>query len=317
MRIAGDKVHAERVIEVHYPYTGEIVATVPRASIDDVRRAIRIARDYKPRLTRHERFRILSRAGELIAQRKEAIARQITLESGLCLKDSLYEVGARQRRAAVLGAAGAGRRRPELLVRPHAPRQAAPRAHAARAAAGRDHRDHAVQPPAEPGDPQGGAGDRHQQPHGAQAEREDAAGRADAGRRAVRGRAAAADAVGDHRRAGRDRRRDADAPRRRPGHLHRRRDDRQAHRRARGLQAPDPRTRRQRPDRGDGRRRRQQGGRPRRQRLVQEQRPALHRGQAHLRAGAAGRRLHRGAAGARPRPGPTATRSTRPSTWAR
>jgi aldehyde dehydrogenase (NAD+) len=93
MRIAGDKVHAERVIAVHYPYTGEIVATVPRASIDDVRRAIRIARDYKPKLTRHERFRILSGAGELIAQRKEAIARQITLESGLCLKDSLYEVG--------------------------------------------------------------------------------------------------------------------------------------------------------------------------------------------------------------------------------
>lgn len=93
MRIAGELVYSERVIAVHYPYTGEIVATVPRASVDDVRRAIRLARDFKPRLTRHERFRILTRAGELIALRKEAIARQITLESGLCLKDSLYEVG--------------------------------------------------------------------------------------------------------------------------------------------------------------------------------------------------------------------------------
>lgn len=93
MRIAGDAVHSERVIAVHYPYTGEIVATVPRAGVDDVRRAIRIARDYRPRLTRHERYRILMRAGELIAQRKDAIARQITLESGLCLKDSTYEVG--------------------------------------------------------------------------------------------------------------------------------------------------------------------------------------------------------------------------------
>ncbi len=93
MRIAGDAVHSERVIAVHYPYTGEIVATVPRAGVDDVRRAIRIARDYKPKLTRHERYRILMRAGELIAQRKDAIARQITLESGLCLKDSTYEVG--------------------------------------------------------------------------------------------------------------------------------------------------------------------------------------------------------------------------------
>jgi phosphonoacetaldehyde dehydrogenase len=93
MRIAGDSVHRERVIAVHYPYSGETIATVPRASADDVRTAIRTARDYKPKLTRHERFRILSRAGELIAQRRETIAREITLESGLCLKDSLYEVG--------------------------------------------------------------------------------------------------------------------------------------------------------------------------------------------------------------------------------
>ena len=34
MRIAGDKVYTDRVIEVRYPYTGEVVATVPRASVD-------------------------------------------------------------------------------------------------------------------------------------------------------------------------------------------------------------------------------------------------------------------------------------------
>jgi phosphonoacetaldehyde dehydrogenase len=93
MRIAGDSVHTDRVIEVRYPYTGELVATVPKARVDDVRRAIRMAREYKPALTRHERFRILNTAGELIALRKAAIARQITLESGLCIKDTLYEVG--------------------------------------------------------------------------------------------------------------------------------------------------------------------------------------------------------------------------------
>ena len=93
MRIAGDAVQRDRVIAVHYPYTGEIVATVPKATVEDVQRAIRTAREYRPTLTRHERFRILTRAGELIAQRKDAIARQITLESGLCLKDTNYEVG--------------------------------------------------------------------------------------------------------------------------------------------------------------------------------------------------------------------------------
>ena len=93
MRIAGDKVQAERTIEVRYPWTGEVVATVPKATVEDVRRALRIARDYKPTLTRHERYRILMKAGEIIAARKDSIARGITLESGLCLKDTLYEVG--------------------------------------------------------------------------------------------------------------------------------------------------------------------------------------------------------------------------------
>ncbi len=96
MRIGGEKVHAssaERVIEVRYPYTGELVATVPKASVEDVRRALRIAYQYKPKLTRHERYKILMKAGEIIAARKEAMARLITLESGLCIKDTLYEVG--------------------------------------------------------------------------------------------------------------------------------------------------------------------------------------------------------------------------------
>ena len=93
MRIAGEKVHRDRVIEVRYPYSGEVVATVPKATVEDVRRAFRIAREYKPKLTRYERYRILMRAGEIIAARIGEIARSITLESGLCLKDSLYEVG--------------------------------------------------------------------------------------------------------------------------------------------------------------------------------------------------------------------------------
>ena len=93
MRIAGEKVQRERVIEVRYPYTGEVVATVPKATVEDVRRAFRIAREYKANLTRYERYKILMRAGEVIASRKDEIARLITLESGLCMKDSIYEVG--------------------------------------------------------------------------------------------------------------------------------------------------------------------------------------------------------------------------------
>jgi phosphonoacetaldehyde dehydrogenase len=93
LRIAGEKVARERVIEVRYPFTNEIIATVPKATVDDVRSAIALARRYKPTLTRFERYRILMKAGEIIAGRRDEIARLITLESGLCLKDTLYEVG--------------------------------------------------------------------------------------------------------------------------------------------------------------------------------------------------------------------------------
>ena len=93
LRIAGEKVAGDRHFEVRYPYTGEVVAVVPSASVADVRRAIDLGAKFRSSLTRHDRYRILMKAGEIIAQRRDEIARLITLESGLCLKDTLYEVG--------------------------------------------------------------------------------------------------------------------------------------------------------------------------------------------------------------------------------
>ena len=93
LRIAGEKVAGERHFEVRYPYTGEVVALVPSASVADVRRAIDVGAKFRSPLTRHDRYRILMKAGEIIARRRDEIARLITLESGLCLKDTLYEVG--------------------------------------------------------------------------------------------------------------------------------------------------------------------------------------------------------------------------------
>jgi aldehyde dehydrogenase (NAD+) len=93
LRIAGERVARERTFEVRYPFTGETIARVAKAEVDDVRRALKIAREFRSPLTRHDRYRILMRAGELIAARRDDIARAITLESGLCLKDTVYEVG--------------------------------------------------------------------------------------------------------------------------------------------------------------------------------------------------------------------------------
>jgi aldehyde dehydrogenase (NAD+) len=93
LRIAGEKVRRDRIIEVRHPYSGALIGTVPKASVDDVRRALRIARAYRPVLTRHARYQILMRAGVIIEGKREELARLITLESGLCLKDSQHEVG--------------------------------------------------------------------------------------------------------------------------------------------------------------------------------------------------------------------------------
>lgn len=93
LRIAGEKVTHDRVIEVRHPYSGALAGTVPKATVDDVKRALRIARSFRSPLTRHARHRILMQAGAIIAARREDLAQLITLESGLCLKDSRYEVG--------------------------------------------------------------------------------------------------------------------------------------------------------------------------------------------------------------------------------
>jgi aldehyde dehydrogenase (NAD+) len=93
MRIAGERVPGARTLEVLNPYTGDVVATVPRASVDDVRRAFSIARAYKSRLTRYERSEICRKAAQIIQSRAEPLSDLITAECGICKKDSLYEVG--------------------------------------------------------------------------------------------------------------------------------------------------------------------------------------------------------------------------------
>jgi aldehyde dehydrogenase (NAD+) len=93
LRIAGEKLARDRVIEVHHPYDGALIGTVPKASVEDVRRALTIARGFRATLTRHDRYRILMKAGAIVAARRPALEHLITLESGLSLKDSQYEVG--------------------------------------------------------------------------------------------------------------------------------------------------------------------------------------------------------------------------------
>jgi len=93
MRIAGQRVELDELIEVYNPYNNAVVGTVPAARAEHVRAAFAKAAAFKPKLTRYERQQILLRTAELLRDRKEDFARLITAESGLCWKDSLYEAG--------------------------------------------------------------------------------------------------------------------------------------------------------------------------------------------------------------------------------
>src|SRR5262245_8546273 len=93
MRVAGGPGTSDRQIDVYNPYTNEICGTVPKATVADVEKAFRVARAYKPELSRAARSEILRKTADLLVARRQEIAELITAESGLCLKDTIYEVG--------------------------------------------------------------------------------------------------------------------------------------------------------------------------------------------------------------------------------
>jgi phosphonoacetaldehyde dehydrogenase len=97
LRIAGTKVGADRtgtrVIEVRNPFTRELVGTVPKITLEELRAVFAQAHAYKPSLSRAERSNILDRAAAMVRARTPEIATLISSEGGMCLKDSTYEAG--------------------------------------------------------------------------------------------------------------------------------------------------------------------------------------------------------------------------------
>ena len=93
LRIAGERVATERSGQVFNPYTATPIGTVAMAGVAEARRALTLARAFRSKLTRYERYRICYQAAAGLRARTEEIADLITAESGLCKKDSVYEVG--------------------------------------------------------------------------------------------------------------------------------------------------------------------------------------------------------------------------------
>ncbi|HEV2150658.1 MAG TPA: aldehyde dehydrogenase family protein [Longimicrobiaceae bacterium] len=91
--VAGRPVGTGERIPVHDPYSGALVGTVAGVGGGEVEQAIGAALRGGERLSRQQRFDVLVRARSLLLERAEAFARLITAESGLCIRDTRYEVG--------------------------------------------------------------------------------------------------------------------------------------------------------------------------------------------------------------------------------
>ena len=92
LRIAGESVDAERSIGVINPYDGKTFATVAAGEARHARDALQKAADFVPKLSRHDRQKILFRTAEALHGRRDALSDTLTLELGISKKDSLYEV---------------------------------------------------------------------------------------------------------------------------------------------------------------------------------------------------------------------------------
>ncbi|MBL9135728.1 MAG: phosphonoacetaldehyde dehydrogenase [Verrucomicrobiales bacterium] len=91
--VAGQPIASARTLEVRCPYDGRLAGTVRVASRADVAAAIEAALKPGDPLTRHQRSDILDKARRLLEERREEFAHLITSESGLCLRETRYEVG--------------------------------------------------------------------------------------------------------------------------------------------------------------------------------------------------------------------------------
>lgn len=93
--IGGRWTGAGEPIPVRNKYTGEVVATIPSATRDDVDAAIASASGAAPtmaELPAHRRSAILAAAAAIIQQRREEFARTIAAEAGKALKYARIEV---------------------------------------------------------------------------------------------------------------------------------------------------------------------------------------------------------------------------------
>ena len=95
MFLAGEWVDRPRMQDVGNPYDDSVIDNVPKAGPDDVERALAFAQRgaaVMARMTAHERWRVLTRAAALMAERVDELGTLISSEEGKVLAEGKGEV---------------------------------------------------------------------------------------------------------------------------------------------------------------------------------------------------------------------------------
>lgn len=91
--VAGKKIISENTLEVRSPYDQRLVGTVALANASHAEQAIEAALKGGQKLTRYDRFSILDKARQLLIERRDEFAKIISAESGLAIREAIYETG--------------------------------------------------------------------------------------------------------------------------------------------------------------------------------------------------------------------------------
>jgi phosphonoacetaldehyde dehydrogenase len=88
----GEETWGDTSVDVRYPFTGEIIGSAPALSGEQIAGALDFARDTVIDLSRHERSQLLFKIADRLQAEEDSFAQLITWESGLCVKDTTYEM---------------------------------------------------------------------------------------------------------------------------------------------------------------------------------------------------------------------------------
>lgn len=90
--ICGNQAASSHWIDVRNPYSGDLVGRVASADKTTAQQVLERTRSAKVHLQRYERHDLLNRMAAKLEEQAAGVSRMITDESGLCLKDTKYEV---------------------------------------------------------------------------------------------------------------------------------------------------------------------------------------------------------------------------------